>query len=71
MTEDDVRDLHKRIHEMSDAELEGLDPVCDAHAQFGRLDWHLVKKAMGPNWPAKWEALGPGEAIFDEEEDRT
>lgn len=48
-----------------------IDDVLDAHAQFGRLDWHLVKKAMGPNWPAKWEALGPGEAIFDEEEDRT
>lgn len=38
VTEDDVRDLHKRIHEMSDAELEGLDPVCEALAQIMRKD---------------------------------
>lgn len=38
--------------------------VLDAHAQFGRVNWHLVKKAMGPNWPDEWENLGPGEAIF-------
>jgi hypothetical protein len=42
--------------------------VLDAHAQFGRLDWHMVKKGMGPNWPARWEKLGPGESIFEIEE---
>jgi len=45
--------------------------VLDAHAQFGELDWHMVKKAMGTNWPAEWERLGPGEAIFAPEEDRS
>jgi hypothetical protein len=44
--------------------------VLEAHAQFGRLDWHLVKKAMGPNWPSEWESLGPGEGIFEPDEDR-
>jgi len=38
--------------------------VLAAHAQHGRLNWHLVKKVMGPNWPAHWEALGPGDGIF-------
>ena len=47
-----------------------IDDVLDAHAQFGRLDWQLVKKAMGQNWPREWELLGPGEGIFDDEEDR-
>lgn len=45
--------------------------VLEAHAQFGQLDWHLVKKAMGPNWPEEWDALGPGEGIFAPEEDRS
>lgn len=40
--------------------------VLDCHAQFGRLDWHKVKKAMGANWPAHWEAMKPGEGIFEE-----
>lgn len=44
--------------------------ILACHAQFGKLDWHMVKKAMGPNWPAEWEALGPGEAIFEAGEDR-
>ena len=44
--------------------------VLAAHAEHGRLDWHLVKKAMGPNWPPEWERLGPGEAIFLPEERR-
>jgi hypothetical protein len=42
--------------------------VLDAHAQFGKLNWHMVKAGMGPNWPAHWEMLGPGEAIFDADE---
>ena len=42
--------------------------VLDAHAQFGRLNWHMVKKAMGPNWPRHWELGGPGWAIFEEDE---
>ncbi len=42
--------------------------VLDAHAEHGRLNWHMVKKGMGPNWPAHWEAIGPGEGIFDVEE---
>lgn len=29
--------------------------VLAALAQFGPLDWRLVKKAMGPNWPVEWE----------------
>lgn len=43
--------------------------VLDAHAQFGRVNWLLVKKAMGPNWPAEWENLGPGEGIFEPDEE--
>jgi hypothetical protein len=39
--------------------------VLDAHAQFGRLDRTLVKKAMGPNWPSHWDNIPAGEAIFD------
>lgn len=39
--------------------------VLAAHADYGPLDWDLVKKAMGPNWPAQWEAMGPGQGIFD------
>ena len=38
--------------------------VLDAHAQFGKLNWRMVKAGMGPSWPAHWEDLGPGEAIF-------
>lgn len=45
--------------------------VLGAHAEHGELDWHMVKKAMGPNWPAHWEILGPGEGTFCPEEDRT
>lgn len=45
--------------------------ILDAHAEHGRLNWHMVKKAMGPNWPRHWEALGPGEAIFEPDEDRS
>lgn len=44
--------------------------VLDAHAEFGRVDWHMVKEAMGPNWPAEWEAMSPGEGIFEPDEDR-
>ena len=43
--------------------------VLDAHAQFGRLNWHMVKEGMGPNWPAEWERLGPGEGIFEPDEE--
>lgn len=49
VTEDDVRDLHKRIHEMSDAELEGLDPVCEALAQIMRKDLKNRGGYCGPN----------------------
>lgn len=45
--------------------------ILAAHAEHGELDWHMVKKAMGPNWPAHWEALGPGDGIFAPDEDRT
>lgn len=45
--------------------------VLDAHAEHGPLNWWMVKKAMGPNWPAQWEKLGPGEGIFEPEEDRS
>lgn len=45
--------------------------VLAAHAQHGRLNWHMVKKAMGRNWPAAWEAMGPGEGIFEPDEDRS
>jgi hypothetical protein len=38
--------------------------VLDAHAEFGRLDYHMVKEAMGPNWPREWNDLGPGRGIF-------
>lgn len=44
--------------------------VLAAHAEHGLLNWHMVKKGMGPNWPAAWEALGPGEGIFAPDEDR-
>lgn len=44
--------------------------ILDAHAKHGRLNYHMVKKAMGPNWPAAWDALGPGDAIFEPEEVR-
>lgn len=44
--------------------------ILEAHAEFGLLDWHMVKKAMGPNWPKHWERLGPGEGIFAPDEDR-
>lgn len=42
--------------------------VLDAHAQFGKLNWQMVKDAMGPNWPPEWETIGPGEAIFHADE---
>lgn len=45
-----------------------VQQVLDCHAQFGRLNWHMVKKGMGPNWPPHWETLGPGEAIFHPDE---
>lgn len=45
-----------------------VQQILDCHAEFGRLNWHMVKKAMGPNWPADWEELGPGEGIFHPEE---
>lgn len=40
------------------------EDVLRAHADFGLLDWQMVKAAMGPNWPKHWEVLGPGEGIF-------
>lgn len=45
--------------------------VLAAHAEFGALDYQMVKKAMGQNWPQNWEALGPGEGIFAPDEDRS
>lgn len=53
-----------------DAPFLTVTDVLDAHAEFGRLDWQMVKDAMGPNWPSEWERLGPGEGIFAPEEDR-
>jgi hypothetical protein len=45
--------------------------VLGAHTQFGGLDWKMVEKAMGPNWPALWASQGPGQGIFAPEEDRS
>jgi hypothetical protein len=47
-----------------------VQDVLDAHAEVGQLDYHLVKKAMGPNWPKEWDGLGPGDGIFHPDEDR-
>jgi hypothetical protein len=44
--------------------------VLAAHGEYGRLNWHLVKETMGPNWPVDWERLGPGEGIFEPDEVR-
>ena len=44
--------------------------VLNAHAEHGRLNWYMVKKAMGPNWPRTWERMGPGEGIFEPDEQR-
>lgn len=50
----------------------GLPPtvqdILDCHKQFGKLNWHMVKKAMAENWPKEWEEMGPGEGIFEPEE---
>lgn len=34
-----------------------VQQVLEAHAQFGSLDYEMVKKAMGPNWPKHWEGV--------------
>lgn len=47
-----------------------VSDILNAHAQFGRVDWHMTKKAMGPNWPEEWERMGPGEAIFEPDEEK-
>lgn len=44
------------------------EQVMAAHAEHGRLDRDLVRRAMGPNWPASWDRLGPGEGIFEPKE---
>ena len=44
------------------------EQVLAAHAQFGRLNWRMVKEGMGPKWPSHWESLGPGDGIFEPEE---
>jgi hypothetical protein len=41
-----------------------VQDILDAHAQFGRLDREKVKEALGTNWPAHWDSIGPGEGIF-------
>ena len=50
------------------AEFATVDEILACHAEHGQLNWHMVKKAMGPNWPEQWEKLGPGEGIFHPEE---
>jgi hypothetical protein len=45
------------------------DDILAAHAQHGLLNWHMVKWVMGPNWPAYWEEIGPGDGIFDHDEE--
>jgi hypothetical protein len=40
-----------------------VQEILDAHAQFGRLDRELARKAMGPNWPHEWNSLEGG--IFE------
>lgn len=40
------------------------EAVVRAHAQFGKLDRDLVRKNMGPNWPAAWDEMKPGEGIW-------
>jgi hypothetical protein len=44
--------------------------ILEAHTQFGPLNFQMVKKAMGPYWPVKWDRLGPGEGIFAPDEAR-
>jgi hypothetical protein len=46
------------------------DEVLAAYAEHGHLNWHMVKKGMGPNWPEHWEKLGLGEGIFSPDEAR-
>lgn len=45
-----------------------MGEIMDCHAQFGRLNYHMVKKGMGPNWPKHWDDLGPGDGIFSPDE---
>lgn len=47
-----------------------VQEILDAHREHGLLNWHMVKRAMGPNWPEMWEHMGPGEGIFEPDEDR-
>lgn len=42
--------------------------ILAAHVQFGPLNYQMVKKAMGYNWPPQWDNLGPGEGIFSPDE---
>ena len=44
--------------------------ILAAHREHGPLDWHMVKRAMGANWPDYWERMGPGEGIFAPDEQR-
>lgn len=39
-----------------------VDDVLRVHAEFGRLDHDMVKRGMGPNWPADWDHRS---AIFE------
>lgn len=41
-----------------------VQKILDCHAQFGTLDFEMVKKSMGPNWPSQWENA----PIFDRRE---
>lgn len=50
------------------AEFLTVQDVLNAHAEFGGLNYDMVKKGMGPNWPKEWDELGPGEAIFHADE---
>jgi len=55
----------KRPYPPVDPPFVTVEQLLECHAQFGRVNWHLTKAAMGPNWPPEWEALGPGEGIFE------
>jgi len=53
---------------MSDTDFATVQQILDCHAQFGQLDYWMVKKAMGPHWPKEWDDIEPGEGIFAPDE---
>ncbi len=39
--------------------------ILRVHAEFGRLNKRAVRVVLGCEWPAAWEAMAPGEFIFE------